>query len=176
MSRMLRALALAAVLLVPAIPLLAEESADTQQVRELLNKESEGHLKGKPEQIISCFTPDAVMYWAMAENPSEWYIWQAGIDSLRVNYAAGATAMAAVIAKHPEWMFGNEVSHIHVMGDHAIATTKHWSVLPDSTTRETIYNHHQSVWMLEKKEGAWKIASVIATVTSEQKISKEPAP
>lgn len=95
-----------------------------------------------------------------------------GLDSLRAQYGGNAKKAAAWWAWHPEWDGGNEVIHVHVKGDRAIALTKHWGIVPDSTVRENIFDTHQTVWLLARREGAWKITAFIGGVTADQKVWK----
>ena len=58
----------------------AEESEDVQQVRDLLNTEFDGHGKGDPDQIVSCYSPDIVFYWPLGgevrqTGASDWPVW-----------------------------------------------------------------------------------------------------
>ena len=172
MSRILYILIIALSCLALSASVWAGEPKEVQEVRELLYREIEGHEKGDPDQIISCYAPGFVGYWAMTEDPEDWGIWVVGLDSLRTKYAEPTRNMPAWLARHPEVTFGREVRHVHAMGDHAIAVTKHFNVIPDSTARETIRNEHQSVWMLAKIKGEWKITSWIGGVTGRQQVTK----
>lgn len=151
----------------------AAESKDVQQVRELLYKEQESYIKGDVDQLVSCFAPDFVAHGG-GPDPEIWRVMIVGLDSLKAQYGGGATRAAAWLARHPELESGNEVLHVHVKGDRAIALTKHWSSVPDSTARQTIFQKHQTVWMLAKREGAWKITSFIGGITASQEVWKMP--
>ena len=125
------------------------------------------------KQIMANYAPGFVGYWAQAHtDPEDWVVAITGLDSLRTQYAAGAVAGAAQWAEHPEWRQGGEVRHVDVNGDQALMVTKQWYVVPDTTARETIRNEHQSVWMLAKIDGEWKITNWIAGVTASQEFWK----
>ena len=171
---MLRILIIAAVTFVLSASSWAGESEDVRQVRDLLYKEQQSFIKGDSEQLISCYAPGIVGYRAWGNEPELWAVGVVGLDSLRTQYAASAVEWADILAKHPEWEYGNEVLHIHVKNDRAIALTKHWASMPDTTARETIDGQHQSVWMLAKNDGEWKITSFIGGVTFKQTIWKMP--
>lgn len=149
----------------------AAESKDVQQVQDLLYKEQDSYMKGDVNQLVSCYAPDFVAH-GWGPDPEIWGVGIIGLDSLRAQYGAGATRSAAWLARHPEVASGNEVVHVHVKGDRAIALTKHWSSIPDSTARETIFQKHQTVWLLARRDGAWKITSFIGGITSQQEVWK----
>ena len=174
MLRTPRILIIAAVAFALSESSWAGESEDVGQVRDLLYTEMGGFLKGDPDQIISCYASGFVGYGAWGNEPELWTVGIVGLDSLRTQYAASAVEWAANFAKHPEWKYGNEVLHIDVKNDRAIALTKHWAAMPDTTARETIVGQHQSVWMLAKNDGEWKITSFIGGITFDQKIWKMP--
>ena len=76
----------------------AEESEDVQQVRNLLNTEFDGHGKGDPDQIVSCYSPGIVFYWASrGRGPASWSVGLAGLDELRSNKAGAVDILANVI-------------------------------------------------------------------------------
>ena len=121
---------------------------------------------------MSCYAPGFVGYETVSEDPEDWIIWIVGLDSLRTQYAESFRDVPAWLAKHPDVTIFSEVRHINVQGNQAIAVTKHFSITPDSTARETIQNEHRSVWTLSKLKGEWKITSWIAGVTRRQKVTK----
>jgi len=173
MYRVLRILIIATVALVLTAPAWAGESEEVQQVRERLYKEWEGWEKGDPEQIVSGYAPGFVGYFAGGgRGPEFWTVGRVGLDSLRTQYAANAVERAATWAKHPNWSHGDEVLHVHVKDDHAIALTQQWVAMPDSTNRQTIINEYQSVWMLKKIKEEWKITNWISSVSSKQTVWK----
>lgn len=149
----------------------AGESADVQQVRALLYKEQQSYIKGDVDQLVSCYAPDFVGHGG-GPDPAIWQVGIIGLDSLRTQYGGSAKKAAAWWARHPEWDGGSEVLHVHVKGDRAIALTKHWGSVPDSTARETIFNTHQTVWLLAKRNGEWKITAFIGGITTDQKVWK----
>ena len=173
MFRMLRISIVAVVVLFLTALAWAGESEDTQQVRDLLYKEQDSYLKADTEQLLSCYSPDFVGYWGSGEGPELWSVVVVGLDSLRSQYAAQAKQMVDWLAKHPEVTFGNEVVHINIKNDRAIALTQHWATIPDTTARETIAGKHQSVWMLAKINDEWKITSFIGQVILEQTVWKQ---
>ena len=113
------------------------------------------------------------MYSAMTEDPDRWYIDFVGIDSLRTQYA-DTKEWASSLAKHKDWTYGNEVTHIHIMEDHAIASSKHWKIMPDSTSREELVYFYQSVWMLKKLDNQWKISDVLGGVRFHEEVYRHP--
>jgi len=151
----------------------AAESADVQQVRDLLYKEQQSFMKGDVEQLVSCYAPDFVGH-GWGPDPAIWRVDIVGLDSLRTQYGGSAKKAAAWWARHPEWDGSGEVLHVHVKGDRAIALAKYWGSVPDSTARETLFNIHQTVWLLAKRNGEWKITSFIGGITTDQKVWKMP--
>lgn len=151
----------------------AAETKDVQQVRDLLYKEQDSYMKGDVDQLVSCYAPDFVGH-GWGPDPGIWRVDVVGLDSLRAGYGANAARAAEWLARHPEMDGGNEVIHVHVKGDRAIALTKHWSSVPDSTARRNLFHKHQTVWLLARRDGAWKITSFIAGITSEQQVWQVP--
>jgi len=152
-------------------PVLGEEE-DVAQVRNLLHKEMNSCMKGDVEQILSCYDDDVfVGYWAMTENPQNWAVWINTPEELK-NYAESHRGRPERTAKHPDWQRMREVRHINVKGNHAVAVTNHLTIMNDEKNRETITNEHQSVWLLAKNKGSWKITNFIGGVTRSQNIRK----
>jgi len=174
MYRILRILIIAAIALFLTAPAWAGESEEVQQVRNVIHKEWEAWYKtGDPEQIVSCYAPGFVRYSAAGgRGPEFWTVGTVGLDSLRTQYAARAVNSLATWAKHPNWRHGDEVLHVHIKDNHAIALTQQWFAMPDSTARQTVINEHQSVWMLKKIKEEWKITSGIGMVTQRQTVWK----
>lgn len=161
---------IAVVALVLRVPAWAGESEDVQKVRALLYKEQDSYLQGDTERLLSCYAPDFVGYQANGEGPELWRVGIVGLDSLRSRYAADAATAPSWLKRHPEVQYGNEVVHISVKDDRAIALTQHWSSLPDTTARETRNGIHQSVWMLAKVKGEWRITGFISGTRAKQTI------
>jgi hypothetical protein len=156
-----RFLSIAVVTLVLTAPAWAGESEDAQKVRALLYKEQDSVMEGDQERLLSCYAPDFVGYLAGGEGPELWQVGIVGLDSLRSLYAAKTTDNPSWLKRHPEVRYLNEVLHISIKDDRAIALTQHWSSLPDTTARETLNGMHQSVWMLAKVKGEWKIRAFV---------------
>ena len=150
----------------------AEE--DAQQIRELLQTEFGGHAAGDPDQILSCYDESVIGYWAMGRGPTAWSVAVTSFEQLREGYANNALEYKDYAESHPDAESGNEVQHIQVNGDHAIAASHHWNALPDSTARHTIINEHQSAWMLARIEGTWKITGFVGAVTASQQVDLWP--
>ena len=171
MSRILRILIIAVVALVLTAPAWPFDTAEVQQVRELLYKEKEGWYKGDPDLLISCYAEGFVSYGAN-QDPELWSIDVVGLDTLRAKFNAVAKENAELWVNHPKWSRGHEVLHIQVKGDHAIATTQHWEAKPDSTARETIFMEGRVIRLLVKEDGEWKIISNIGGINARQKVWK----
>lgn len=170
MSRLLLCLAVvAAVVGTPRVS-TAAESGDVQQVRQLLLREFEGAMQGDVEQLLSCYAPEFAGYYAYSAEPDDWMMGMVGLETLRKEYAEPHAKDKALWAKHPDWQRYNEVRHVDVMGDRAIATTKHFSSQPDSVAGTSIENSHRSVWMLRKIDGQWKITAFIAAIGFQQQV------
>ena len=172
MFRILRILIIATVALVLTTPVWGGETSDVQQVRELLYKDIDGHFKGDPEQVLSCYAPGFVGYQASGEGPELWEVGMVGLDALREAKEANVVEIPATWAKHPEWSHDREVLHVHLKDNHAIAWTQQLAVMPDSTARETIVFKWQDVWMVAKIKDEWKITNAIWRVKVEQTVWK----
>ena len=95
---------------------------------------------------------------------------------MRANHCPPARriqAFAVSLKKHPERLQLSEVLHVNVKDDRAIALTKHASVVPDTTAREYLFNEFESLWMLAKLDGAWKITGFIGQIPGDQKVFKQ---
>ncbi|MBI2503244.1 MAG: hypothetical protein HYW07_08420 [Candidatus Latescibacteria bacterium] len=125
----------------------AAESSDVQQVRGLLYKEQQSYIKGDVEQLVSCYAPDFVGH-GWGPDPAIWRVDVVSLDSLRAQYGGSAQKAAAWWARHPEWDGSGEVLHVHVKADRAIALTKHWGSVPDSTARRPFPGQCSS-WYVE---------------------------
>ena len=170
MSFALRVPIVAVVALVVTAPAWAAESEDVQKVRALLYKEQDSYLQGDTEQLLSCYAPGFVSYGAGGQGPELWQVGFVGLDSLRTGYAVPAANTPSWLQRHPEVRSGNEVLHVSVKDGRAIALTQHWSSLPDTTARETLYTMHQTVWMAAKVGSEWKITGFIGGVKAEQRV------
>jgi hypothetical protein len=144
---------------------------EIEQVRDLIYKEIAGHIKGDPDQIMSCYAdaPGTAIFLANGRGPETWTVAVAG-DSLRTQYAGPKRDNPSPPSNEPQ--NGREVIHVDVKDNHAIAVSRHWGTRRDSTAQETIFNESRSVWMLAKIEGEWKITSALSAVTSDQKVRK----
>ena len=147
----------------------AAESKDVQQVRDLLYQEQASYMKGDVDGLMACYAPDFVGYGS-GPDPLTWQVAVIGRDSLRSGYGASAVAAAEWAARHPERRSSNEVMHVAVKGERALAVTRHVSSIADTTRRHTIRNDHQTVWLLRKRDGEWKIGSFIVGVTDKQTV------
>ena len=148
------------------------QEEEAKKVRDLLIKEMTSCMKGDVQQILSCYADDIfVGYYAMTENPQDWAVWIDKKEEL-TKYAESHKGRPEIAAKHPDWQHINEVRHVNVKGDHAIAVTNHLTIMYDDKAREDIINEHQSVWLLTRSKGSWKITNFIGGVTQSQTISK----
>ena len=147
------------------------ESNDVKQIRALLYKEQEGHIKGDVKQILSCYAPGFVGYRANTAGPELWQVGQVGLDALRKMVSQSTKAFERA-SEHPEWEFGNEVLHIDVKDGRAIALTQHYARISDPEAREVVFSQFKSTWMLAKNRGAWKITNFIGFVEGGQKVWK----
>jgi len=175
MSRTLRILLIAVVALVLTAPAWGDKAEDIEQVRKILQKEQDSWRKGDREQLMSCFAPGFVGYQAWGGRFNLINVSHIGLDSLRANYVSQVPegGYGATLAKHPERTVRFEVIHIDVKDNHAIGLTKHFGIVPDTTARETIIGEFESLWMLAKIEGEWKITSFIGQISSEQTVWKQ---
>lgn len=152
---------------------LREYREEVQQVLEIIYMEMEGHVKGDPDQIMSCYAPGFVGYRAWTEDPEDWNVRIVGLDSLRVKYAEPARGNPARRSKYPSsWEYFADFPHVHVKDNRAIVVWKMYSRMPDPKARETLNNMFRSVWLLAKIKGKWKITNWIGGVTDSQKVTK----
>lgn len=126
---------------------------DAQDIRELIIKENVSHHKGDVNEIMSCYAPDAIIYWQMSDNPEDILIAYVGSEEIRKNYAENAK-------KRENTEPSCEVRHVNVNGNCAVAVSRHWKVGEVYPLEGT----HHSQWTLKKIGGAWKITSATAGV------------
>ncbi len=170
----------------------ADEAEDVKQIKELLNKEGWAVWHGEVDKVLSCYAPGFVGYSASPDSaalsksrydgfttyndPEEWAVSISTPDELRKyasqNLSKTPRSLEDFIAKHPDWKGGQQIRHVHVKGDHALAIARYWSKTPDLENRETIYGERRTVWLLSRIKGEWKITSWIGGISSGQRVTK----
>lgn len=171
MSRILRILIIAVVGLVLTTPTWAGESEEVQQIRNVFYDIWEGWYVGNPEQIDRHFAEDFVGISAPFNEPQLWTIGLVGLESIK-EADKRAVEQAKTWAEHPNWSHGEEVLHVHIKDDRAVAFNQQWSVKPDSTKRETIVIKAQEVVLLAKIKGEWKITTSLWSTKVDQTVWK----
>jgi uncharacterized protein (TIGR02246 family) len=157
-----------------AVPALwAEEPTDKEQIRQLLQREQEGWLKGDRELVVSCFAPDAAMYDALGGRYHLATVELAGLEAIRNDYASQVDEFAAAAKAHPDWKHHFEVLHVDAKDGRGLALTQHFFVVPDPKAREAIYDGHQTLWLLRKDQGVWRIYACVTAVSGEQVVLKQ---
>ena len=145
---------------------------DAQQIRQLFQTHWSGWYEADLEQILSTVTEDLVTYDARGGRPAyTWGVGHVGRGSFRDRIADQIVRGKAAWEEHEaQWDRGDEVIHIHIKADHALAVTYQWVSQPDEATNETVVNEWQSVWMLAKEKGVWKITGWVGQVMGDQTV------
>ena len=141
-----------------------------QQVKAVLYKEIDAWFKGEPKEILSCYAPDFVGYHAKSASPEAWDVVVTNRDSMQ--YVGQSVELAAKFKAHSDWQRKREMLHVSVSNDRALALVRQEVTFPDSTTRETIQNTWEDVFMLAKTDGEWKITNAIWRTTDNQRVKR----
>ena len=143
----------------------AGESDDVRQVRQLLYTEFEGHAKFDLGQILSCYVENCVGSFAHGSpDPRRWSLTVVGIDSLRILKEEALIETRDNMAVFENLVIGDEVQHIEVKRDAAIASSRHYGSGMNKETGERVRWDWINFWMLRKIRGQWKITSFISQV------------
>ena len=141
----------------------ADESEDVRQIRQLLSTEFEGHAKFNLGQILSCYVENCVGYFANGSpDPRRWSLSVVGIDSLRVLKEEALIETRDNMATFENLVMGDEVQHIDVKRDAAIAASRHYGSGINKETGERVRWDWINFWGLRKIRGQWKITSFIS--------------
>lgn len=139
------------------INMQVENCEECNAVRKVIYREIQGFFKGSPQQVLSCYDADNfVGYTVASDDPKEWRIAGVGREFIET-YASNAVNMPKNMADKQILRHAAEVQHVEITGDHAIAISRQWYVLPDGDEGETRNAQFESVFMLHKKNGEWKI-------------------
>jgi len=139
------------------INMQVENCEECNAVRKVIYREIQGFFKGSPEQVMSCYDADNFVGYTLASNdPKEWRIAGTGREFIK-QYADRALNTPKNIADNKVVSHRAEVQHVDITGNHAIALARQWYVLPDDDEGETENVQFESVFMLHKKNGEWKI-------------------
>ena len=147
---------------------------DAQQIRRLFRKVWEEEAKGDPSSAIAACAPDFVAYAAFFGGPEFWTVEIVGKDTFlkHVRKEEASRERYATWAKPATGSHGEEVLHVDVKDDRAIALTQKWRAQPNTTAREDILTQYQEVVMLARIEGEWKMTNTIVGVNYAQKVNK----
>ena len=162
--------------LIFATGIRAASADDEQQIRDVFSEHQNGWYEGNLEQILSTMSADFVSYNALSRPTNTWAVGLVGRDAFRdqADQGEGLEQAKNLWDAHPEWQRGHEVLHINIKEGQAIALTQHFSVQPDPEQRETLINEWQSVWMLAREDGTWKITSWISHTWGDQNVYRMP--
>lgn len=139
------------------------ESEDVKQVRQLLSTEFEGHARFDLGQILSCYVDNCVGYFANGSpDPRRWSLAVVGVDSLRVLKELALIETRDNQAVYDHLVMGDEVQHIEVRRDAAVAASRHYGSGTNRETGEKAQWDWINFWGLRKIRGQWKITSFIS--------------
>ena len=134
-------------------------------------KEIEGWFKLNPDQIFSVFDADNFIGLSAggSDDPKEWTVNASGRADIRAYADRAKNAMQNV----PEgFQHRAEIQHVHIKGNHVIAVARQWRHTLEEEKNRTVDIDFQSVWMLRKTGGQWKIIGWISGVTAERVVTE----
>jgi len=149
---------------------LVNNAGDYEAVRQLVYKEIEGWFNRDSEQVFSVFDADNMIgITAGSDDPSEWFVSVSGRSDVR----AYADRAGKQMENLPEgFQHKAEVQHVHIKNSHAIAVARQWMVHPDNEKNRMANTDFQTVWMLRKINGRWKIVGWIGGVVVEREVTE----
>ena len=155
------------------VPERIKAEDDYNKVTALIYKQIDGFQKGDAEQLYSCFDADSFVAYSAhsSQDPNDWTVGSIGPKGIQ-NYVNGAKNFKANRDKHPEWSSLADVRHVHIKDDHGLAVAKFWITMPDKKVRETSHWTHESVFLVSKITGEWKITGWIGTITRSQEFRR----
>ena len=150
-----------------------EAEDDYNKVTALIYRQIDGYQNGDPEKLYSCFDADSFVGYSArgSQDPDDWTVGSIGLEGIQ-NYVNGAKNAKATMDKHPGWSGVSEVRHVHIKGDHGLAVAKFWITMPDKKARETLHWTHETVFLVTKIKGEWKITGWIGTITRSQEFRR----
>jgi len=148
------------------------KAKDREAVRQLLQTEQDGWHEGDAEKVLSCYAEDVVQYGAAGGRLHLATVHSIGHEGLRQEQVANVEAAAKHWKAHPDEAPTFEVLHVDVKDKQALALTQHGFTRQDETSKETIHSLHQSLWMLAKNGGEWKVTHVLGATAHEQIVTR----
>lgn len=156
---------------ITSINVLVNNADDYEAVRKVIRKEIQGWFKNDPEQVFSVFDADNVFGIGAggSSDPKEWVISTSGRADIRA-YADGVEDSMTNV---PDGYRHNaEVQHVHIKGDHALAVARQWIHQPDEVNNRTVDGQFETVWILKRTGGEWKIIGYIGQVSSNRVVTE----
>jgi len=153
------------------IPERVKNAKDYEAVSNVIYREINGWFKNDPEQIFSVFDADNFMGISAfgTNDPKEWTVSASGRADVRA-YADRAKDSYKNLPE--EFQHKAEVQHVHIKGNHALAVARQWSQRPDEEKDRTTNTQFETVWMLRKTGGQWKVIGLIGGVTYKQEVTE----
>ena len=133
----LTAAALLGLVLLAVAPAAAD---DAQQIRELFQTHWAGWYAADLDKVLSTCAEDLVAYDAFGRPPHTWTVRTVGREAYREQIADMMVESKAVWDQHPERKRHDEVIHIDVNGDRALAVTYQGASLPKTGEDELVMN------------------------------------
>lgn len=150
---------------------LVNNANDYEAVRKVVRKEIQGWFKNDPEQVFSVFDTDNFIGISAggSDDPKEWTVSASG----RADVRAYADRVKNAMQNIPEgYQHRAEIQHVHIKGNHALAVARQWMHTPEEEKNRTVDVDFQTVWMLKKSGGQWKIIGYIGGVVAERVVTE----
>ena len=150
------------------------QKEDAQQIRDLFQKVWDDEIRGDPSSAIAACAPDLVAYSAFLGGPEFWTVEIVGLDGVLKHN----TPEEKLREWHAKWAKpdadrrGEEMVHVDVKDNRAIALTQKWKMQSDSKAREDILTQFQEVVLLAKIDETWKMTHSIVGINYEQQINR----
>ena len=152
----------------------SKEPDDVRQIHDLFREIWDGEKRGDPSSAIAACASDIVAYSAFLGGPEFWTVEIVGLDGVLKHNTPEETLREwhAKWAKPDADRRGEEVLHVDVKDNRAIALTQKWKMHSDSKAREDILTQFQEVVLLSKLNGKWKMTNSIVGVNFRQQVNR----
>lgn len=176
MSRKLFTLFIALVCFTTSANILADEAAEIEKIKDVLNSEEEALWAGDVGKLKSLYVPDIVMITTNAQvrydsddneliDPLHYDFWGSGSDWFE-SYAELSRSKPDYLKKYPDFGHMIVIESVKVTDDAAIAVVKYIRWWTRENPRQATRQSHRNVWILKKVEDDWKLSCCISYFAS----------
>ena len=174
MSRKLITLFIAIFCFTMSANVLADEAAEIQKVKDVINEEEEAYWAGDVEKLKSLYAPDIVLVRPNIQvgydsdyneviDPVHYEIMGYGSDWIE-SYVEGCRTRPDYLKKNPDFLHMVIIESVKVKDDVAVAAVKLVRWWTHETPRQGTRHIMRNVWILKKVKGEWKLSYCIAHI------------